>query len=126
MKKERSAVSIILFSIILASLASLAYFSYQKYLVYDDFILYAQVTCDPELESCFIYECDPETEGGCDVAEPYWYYKVIHMYAPDAPSCTPTAEADCPELVCEPGIRCEEIVCDETTVSEYSDAETCA
>jgi hypothetical protein len=126
MQKHTDRFSILIFSVIVASFATMFVFSYEKYMVFSDYTLYAQVSCEPDTESCFVYECDPETETDCDPDEPYWYFKAVYMYAPDAPQCTPTAEHDCPELACEPGIRCEEVMCDETNMGEYQELEYCA
>lgn len=126
MRRYESIFSRIIFSVVVSAILSLVVFSFYKYVILGDFVLYAQVSCDSETESCFVYECDPETEEWCDAEEPYWYYKAVYMQTTDVPTCTPTLENDCPEIVCEPGLRCEEVTCDETNVEEYQGGGSCA
>jgi len=68
----------ILFILLLSLLMILISSSYYKYIIKEDFILYAEVSCDPSFESCFIYECSEEDEN-CDSNDPNQYYKIIYI-----------------------------------------------
>ncbi len=84
-----------------------------------DYIIEAEVDCDPTVETCFIYECDPEAEECTgDPEEDIWYYKIMKRNAANIPLCDP-ADENCQALVCwEDEKDCEEILCTEETIEE--------
>ncbi|KKP58000.1 MAG: hypothetical protein UR60_C0002G0003 [Candidatus Moranbacteria bacterium GW2011_GWF2_34_56] len=98
--------------LILASFGATFY----RYMVKKDYIVQAQVDCDPYTETCFVWECDPESEEEgemCtdDPEEDIWYFKVINKNASKISSCDANDE-DCDALVCaqnEPD--CEFVFC---------------
>ena len=97
--------------------------TYWRYMVERDYIVQAQTDCDPEVENCFIWECDPDsTEEGeaCtgDEEEDIWYYKIIRRNAKNIPLCDPNNE-ECTALVCEENeAECSEELCAEDNVPE--------
>lgn len=86
---------------------------HHKYAIAQDFYVSAELSCDPEIESCFVWDCDPSDEE-CDQTP----YKYIWKYAAEVPYCDPLDE-DCEELVCTPDEEdCEIIFCSEDTLGE--------
>jgi hypothetical protein len=86
---------------------------YYKFAVAQDFYVSAELSCDTETESCFVWDCDLEDEE-CDQTP----YKYIWKYAANVPQCNPLSE-DCDELTCEADEEdCEIIYCSEDTVGE--------
>lgn len=72
-------------AIIIASL----FMVYNRYIVSRDYDLLIQVACDPQLESCFVGECDHENDSRCE-GEATRYYKVAFKKAYEFPpaECT--------------------------------------
>ncbi len=67
-----------------------------------DYIIEAQVNCDPMTEACFVLVCDPENGEECtgNLEEDTSYYKILHRNAKYIPLCDPQA-ADCPVASCQ-------------------------
>lgn len=98
--------------LILASFGATFY----RYMIKKDYIVQAQVDCDPYSEACFVWNCDPgsDEEGEVctgDPEEDTWYFKVINKNASYISSCDASDE-NCEVLVCaqnEPD--CEFVFC---------------
>ncbi|KKP67284.1 MAG: hypothetical protein UR66_C0018G0024 [Candidatus Moranbacteria bacterium GW2011_GWE1_35_17] len=105
--------------LILASFGATFY----RYMIKKDYIVQAQVDCDPYSEVCFVWECDPESdvEGEMctgDPEEDVWYFKVINKNASRIQTCDASDE-DCNALVCaqnEPD--CEFVFCTPENMEE--------
>jgi hypothetical protein len=97
--------------------------SYYKFVVLRDFVIEAQVDCDPTSESCFVWECDPGIEDECTGIEEddTWYYKIAHRNAKNIPLCN-TDDETCLPFTCpdEGEAQCDEILCSETTLIKYN------
>lgn len=103
---KKTKVVLIGFSV-LAMLFILA--SYWKYFLQRDYIVIAELPCDPENESCFVHECDPSGEE-CDSLVDY--YKFIEAKAYALPLCDPNLGClfedcredteDCRIIKCDP------------------------
>lgn len=118
-KKTKIALIGFFLLVLLSSLAS-----YWKYFLQRDYIVIAELPCDPERESCFIHECDPSEEE-CDL--PVSYYKFIESKAYVLPPCDPNIECsfedchrdseDCRIIECDPdqGLCMSENSSSETT-----------
>jgi hypothetical protein len=119
----------ILFIVLGLFLAASVGATYLRVMVFKDFIIEAETDCDPSLEICFVWECDPEWEECTgDPEEDIAYFKIIRRNAKNIPLCDPRDE-DCRALVCEPGEQeCEFVYCDAETGAYYevecSDPET--
>lgn len=85
---------------------------FYKFSVIQDFYVSSELECDPETESCFIWDCDLSDED-CDQAP----YKYIWKYATGVTNCDPRLE-DCDELQCNTNEDCEIIYCSEDTLGE--------
>ena len=118
----------ILFLVFFLVLAGSIFLTYYRYMIVRDYVIEAQVSCDPMTESCFVYVCDPENGEECtgDSEQDTSYYKLLHRNAKNIPLCDPT-EADCLVAVCLPGeADCQVTFCDPTSEEDVvcSDPET--
>jgi len=103
--------------------------TFYRYMIKKDYIVQAQVDCDPYSEACFIWSCDPGSvvEGeACtgDLEMDTWYYKIINKNASSISSCDVNDE-NCDALNCaqnEPD--CEFVFCNEENVQEFG-SEVC-
>lgn len=92
-----------------------------------DYVIQAQIDCDPETENCFIWRCDPMSleEGEECTGVPdndIWYYKIFNRNAKNIPGCDPKDE-NCTAYVCEEGEKdCSEELC---TPENVPDSEEC-
>ena len=88
-----------------------------------DYIIQNQIDCDPTVDACFIWECDPESteEGEACTGDPemdIWYYAVAQRKAYMIPDCDPNDE-NCLPFECLEGEKdCSVTFCDETTKEE--------
>ncbi|OGI22497.1 MAG: hypothetical protein A2808_03285 [Candidatus Moranbacteria bacterium RIFCSPHIGHO2_01_FULL_55_24] len=123
MKKKANFIFLLLIIIFAVSV----FYAFLKFFVFRDYMIYAQTECDPSLESCFIYTCDPATEECTgDPEEDTWYYNLITKNAQNIAVCDPSAE-ECEELSCAPGeIGCEVAFCDEELAAEQGEGVTCS
>lgn len=104
-KKSKYIIGIfIIFSLLVAG------WGYYTFLIKRDFSIHNTTTCDPELESCFVW-CE---EGECEED----YYKKIIKNASNIDLCNPALE-DCEPLICEPGEEnCQILECSEENLEE--------
>jgi len=93
---------------ILVSLSAKFY----KFSVEQDFYVSAKLECNPETESCFVWDCDLADED-CDQSP----YKYIWKYATEVANCDPRF-GECGALQCTKGDDCEIVYCDENTLGE--------
>jgi hypothetical protein len=149
---RKSKILFSLLGILIIVSAGLAYY---RYIVKKDYIIEAQIDCDPETENCFIWKCDPTslTEGEECTGVPdndIWYYKIFRRNAQNIPLCDPKdenctvhvcseGEKDCADVLCTPqnvkkGEECNDPVkyleenppADENSTDSESEADSCA
>jgi hypothetical protein len=95
--------------------------TYWRIMLKRDYVISSQVECDPTMEKCFVWECDPaSTVDGekCtgDAETDIWYYKLAERNASKIPLCDPAKDETCLPFVCEEGEKdCSETLCDEET-----------
>lgn len=117
--RKSKALFLILGIFIIGSVAA----TYWRYMVKKDYVIQAQIDCDPETENCLVWRCDPaSTEEGevCtgDTETDIWYYKILNRNAKNIPDCDPAEEA-CTAYQCEPGEEaCEITNCDSENAPE--------
>ena len=105
--------------LILASVGA----TYWRIMVKKDYLIEAQTDCDPYVDACFVWECDPESdvEGEACTGDPEtdtWYFQVIRRNAGNVPLCDPNDE-ECDALVCgENEPECEYEFCTEENMEE--------
>ena len=119
LKTGKSWVEKIFFIIFFMLLIGSVAFTYYKIVLKKNYLIEAQVDCDPETERCFVWECDPESveEGEVCTGDPevdIWYYKLVTKNAGNIPLCNPEEDENCTPLVCEEGeVDCAEILCND-------------
>lgn len=98
--------------------------TYWRIMIKKDYVVEAQVDCDPYEKNCFVWECDPNSivEGEACTGDPendIWYYAVAKRTAAKVPLCDPATDDTCDPWTCEEGEKdCSETLCDETTKVE--------
>lgn len=98
--------------------------TYWRIMIKKDYVIEAQTDCDPTVDECFIWECDPEsTEEGeaCtgDPEEDSWYFQVVRRNASNIPLCDPETDESCEALVCgENEPNCEYEFCTEENMED--------
>ncbi len=100
----KSKILFIIIGLLIAGSAAAAYY---RYMIRRDYVIEAQIDCDPESENCFVWRCDPNSleEGEACTGVPdndVWYYKIIRRNAKNIPLCDPKDE-NCPAYVCGEG-----------------------
>ncbi|MFA5888846.1 MAG: hypothetical protein WCW47_00330 [Candidatus Paceibacterota bacterium] len=80
----------VLFTIIAISVI----LTFIKIVINKDYIITAEVSCEPTTEQCFMWECDPEVDDVCsdNSEENISYYKIINKKASDIAKCEATIE----------------------------------
>jgi len=114
----------IFFVLILISVAVTFY----RYVILKDYQIVAEVSCDPAVEKCFVYVCDPADDSACpeNIDERTSYYKIINKNASDIYNCEKTEEKiGCnEELSCLSNeLKCSYTLCDPTNLA---DGEECS
>lgn len=127
---KKSKILFLVFSVVLVSSVLATYY---RYIVMKDYIIEAQVNCDPMVEACFVLVCDPENGEECtgNPEEDTSYYKILHRNAKYIPLCDPqaadclvascqSAEEDCSVTFCDASM--EDVVCSDpdTYMQEHS------
>jgi len=121
-KTDQSLAGKIFFLVFFLLIAGSVAVTYWRIMVKRDYIISAQMACDPVTETCFVSSCDPESDEECantPEEERTTYYKTINKNAKNIPPCDPYKN-ECPEeLSCESGEEdCEIILCDAENVPE--------
>ncbi len=87
--------------------------TYHRFYILRDYYITAEIECDPQINSCFVWEEDDEI----------FYYSLIRKKAKNIPFCNPHRE-ECEELFCEEGEKkCRITFCE---VDELEEGEGCA
>ena len=78
--------------------------TYWRIMVEKDYLIEAQADCDPYVEKCFVWKCDPNStvDGEACTGNPdddTWYFQVVKRNAKNIPLCDPKDE-NCKALVC--------------------------
>ena len=115
MDKKSKILIIVFILLILGSVAA----TYYRIFVKRDYIISAQMDCDPLSENCYVWKCDPAVDGEetCtgDPEEDIWYYKILNRKALNIPLCDPNDE-ECEALTCPEGeAECEMTNCNPET-----------
>lgn len=122
----------LIFSGFILAILALSIFCYQKYVINNDYSVYAEALCDPSVEICFVYVCDPEIEECTgNPEEDTSYYKEVVRMANRFPNCDPNSdecliaqcaegEIDCRVTLCDPSDT--ELLC--SSVDDFNHAES--
>ncbi len=103
--------------------------TFYKTVILQDFIVYTEVDCDPTIESCFMWTCDPETdeEEACtgNLEEDTWYFKIAYRNAKNVEHCDLNNESCLPFQCSKEEPECREVLCSEESLFEYDLGESC-
>jgi hypothetical protein len=94
--------------------------TYYRIMIQKNYIIEAQADCDPYVQKCFVWQCDPASDVDgekCtgDAEADIWYYELVERNASKIPLCDPNDE-NCKALECEDGeLECQYIFCDDKT-----------
>ena len=88
-----------------------------------DYVIQNQIDCDPTVDKCFIWKCDPNSteEGEACTGDPendIWYYAIVQRKANMIPNCDPNDEKCLPFECLEGEKDCSVTFCDETNKEE--------
>ena len=93
-------------------------YAYWHFVIDKNYTLVYHADCDPTMEVCYVWECDPEAideEEKCtgDPDEDVWYYKHLERLAKNVPECN-TDDENCDAFGCEKSENgCNEVMCTE-------------
>ena len=94
--------------------------TYYRIMIQKNYIIEAQADCNPYVQKCFVWQCDPTSDVDgekCtgDAEADVWYYELVERNASKIPLCNPDDE-NCKALECEDGeLDCQYIFCDDKT-----------
>ena len=113
---KKSKILFWVFGILLIASIGITFY---KYIVKKDYIIMTQISCDPQIESCFYVPCE-----GADCPAEIDYYKIINKKAFNIEICDSEA-LDCNPLVCQDAEKyCEIISCSSEVLSEGEECST--
>lgn len=124
MKKARKTLfrKWALIIVTMAIVFSVAY-SFYRYFIQGDYLLYVKVPCDSTLEKCFIHECDLDDVRCSGLQDQKYYYKIIMKKAYNIEKCeTP----DCAMPSCSPGEEsCQTFYCSNDNLLKFDLDDLC-
>lgn len=115
-KKSKMLMAVLAFFILLSVAVT-----FWRIIIKRDYIIENQIDCDPTMDACFIWECDPEStvEGEACTGDPemdIWYYQIARRNAANIPLCDPETDETCDPWTCIEGEKdCSMTFCDEET-----------
>jgi hypothetical protein len=98
--------------------------TYYRIMIKKNYIIEAQVDCDPYENKCFIWECDPASDvvgEKCtgDAEKNIWYYNLAKRNASKIPLCDSETDDTCAPMICDSEEKdCEQIYCNEENAVE--------
>ena len=117
---KKSKIFFIILGLLIAGSVGATYY---RIIIKKDYIVEAQIDCDPAINSCFVWECDPESDVDgekCtgDESVDIWYYSIVKRSASRIPLCN-QEDPNCEALICEENEpECENIYCNNETKEE--------
>jgi len=116
---RKSKIFFIVLGLLIAGSVAVTYW---RIMVKKDYVIESQVDCDPTVDKCFIWECDPasDVEGEKCTGDPdndIWYYQIARRNASRIPLCDPDKDDNCKPMECDPATEkdCSVTFCDEIT-----------
>lgn len=98
--------------------------TFWRIMIKRDYVISSQIDCDPTVEKCFIWRCDPTStvEGEACTGDPetdVWYYQIAQRNASRIPLCDPATDETCLPFACDEGEKdCSVTFCDPETAGE--------
>jgi len=94
--KDRKTVVLnrIFYFVLFLMIAISIVLTFVKIVIQKDYQITAEVSCDPNFEKCFVWECDPTEDDTCpeNPADRISYYKIISKKASNIEACEATEE----------------------------------
>lgn len=118
---KKSKVLLWVFALLIVASVGVTYW---RIMIKKDYVIEAQVDCDPYVDECFVWECDPEStvEGEACTGDPesdIWYFNVARRNASKIPLCDPGTDESCDPWTCEENEKdCETVFCEESIMEE--------
>lgn len=118
---KKSRVLLWVFALLIVASVGVTFW---RIMIKKDYVIEAQVDCDPYENECFVWECDPAStvEGeACtgDAESDTWYFNVVRRNASKIPLCDPETDESCDPWTCGENEKdCEAVFCDETNMEE--------
>ncbi len=121
--ERKSKLLLWIFFFIICAMVLILFF---KTVVFRDYLLRVQVTCNPAQEICFTHVCDPSFEEcSGQIDQDTVYYKFIEKKAIQMPNCI-QGETGCFEPSCsDDEYGCVETLCTDVTV-QMVPGDTCS
>lgn len=119
--EKKSKILLWIFALLIVGSVGVTYW---RIMIKRDYVIEAQIDCDPYEKNCFVWECDPESsvEGEACTGDPesdIWYFQVAKRNASMIPLCDPENDETCDPWTCTEGEKdCEEVFCDETNMED--------
>lgn len=109
----------IILSVFLVLVVILVFTVYFQFFINRNYLVHAEVSCDPTTEVCYVYKCDSEIEECTGIPEEdILYYKKIERNAHRLPLCDPNEDI-CDVTACESGeIGCTIMICNSANAEE--------
>lgn len=103
---------------ILVAVSAVIGFKYKQFFLDKDFVLIANIPCDPAIESCFRVICDGECDDSMHIVNSDGSpYKKVTMHASYAPECLESE--NCTDFTCPAEDEtCTIDTCSEETIEE--------
>ena len=121
---QASKASKFLIFLVILSIISVFAVSFLKYFVNKDFLLYIKQACDPQIEKCFVQECEPDDIRCSSYPEGKFYYKIVINKQKDLLNCS---GKDCAAITCEPNEEfCTVYLCSESNLEKFDLPDTCS
>ncbi len=118
---KKSKILFIVLGVLIAGSVAITYY---KSIIKKNYVIEAQVDCDPYEKACFVWQCDPAStvEGEACTNDPekdIWYYAIAKRNAGKIPACDPITDESCDQWTCAEGENdCSETFCDDKTKAE--------
>ena len=118
-KQEKKWPNVLFFAVFGLLIFGSVAFTYYRIVMARDYFITAEADCDPTIEKCFVYVCDPTAGEECtgNPEEDTSYYKIMKRKAFNVPLCDPNVDKDCEALICPEGEKdCNYELCEEGNV----------
>lgn len=121
--KSSKGSRILVIFIVLAIIFAIG-LSFYEYFIKKDFSLYIKETCDPNIDKCFLHQCEDGDTRCSSLPDGKFYYKIIYQKEYKAPVCT---DADCPSITCDANDKdCSVNYCSDESITKFDLEDVCS
>jgi hypothetical protein len=116
--------SLVLLALIVTFLVIAFAFAINKFIFEKDFTLYIKAHCDPQIESCFVHQCEDWDVRCANESDQKFLYKIVIKNQKQMNECF---GHNCPEIKCLEGeFDCEIYLCSEENIQLFELDDTCS